>query len=125
MLDKKDVIYAEAPGKNISTLKTLKYVKISISPEGTVQPTLRVRYDYEDTNIPQPGDYTLTSIPSPAIFGSGIFNTSIFGAAATPMTRQAVQGSGNTAKFRISSDDTKGPYTINGLYINYEPSGRR
>jgi len=110
---------------DLGTLKTLKYVKISVSPEGTVQPTLRVRYDYEDTNIPQPGDYTLTSIPSPAIFGSGIFNTRIFGAAATPMTRQAVQGSGNTAKFRIYSDDQNGSYRINGLYINYEPSGRR
>ena len=110
---------------DLGTLKTLKYVKISVSPEGTVQPSLRVRYDYEDTNIPQPGDYTLTSIPSPAIFGSGIFNTSVFGAAATPMTRQAVQGSGNTAKFRIYSDDQNGPYRINGLYIDYEPSGRR
>jgi hypothetical protein len=110
---------------DLGTLKTLKYVKISVSPEGTVQPSLRVRYDYEDTNIPQPGDYTLSSIPSPAIFGSGIFNTSILGAAATPMTRQAIQGSGNTAKFRIYSDDTNGPYRINGLYIDYEPSGRR
>ena len=110
---------------DLGTLKTLKYIKISISPEGTVQPSLRVRYDYEDTNIPQPGDYTLTSIPSPAIFGSGIFNTSILGAAATPMTRQAIQGSGNTAKFRIYSDDQNGSYRINGLYIDYEPSGRR
>ena len=41
------------------------------------------------------------------------------------MTRQAVQGSGNTAKFRIYSDDQNSTYTINGLYINYEPSGRR
>jgi hypothetical protein len=110
---------------DLGTLKTLKYIKISVSPEGTVQPSLRVRYDYEDTNIPQPGDYTLASIPSPAIFGSGIFNTSVFGAAAAPMTRQALQGSGNTAKFRIFSNDQKSPYRINGLYIDYEPSGRR
>jgi len=109
---------------DLGTLKTLNYVKISVSPEGTVQPSLRVRYDYEDTNIPQPGNYTLSSIPSPAIFGSGIFNTSILGAAATPMTRQAIEGSGNTAKFRIFSDDQNGPYRINGLYIDYEPSGR-
>ena len=109
---------------DLGTLKTLNYVKISVSPEGTVQPSLRVRYDYEDTNIPQPGNYTLSSIPSPAIFGSGIFNTSILGAAATPMTRQTIEGSGNTAKFRIFSDDQNGPYRINGLYIDYEPSGR-
>ena len=110
---------------DLGTLKTLKYVKISVSPEGTVQPSLRVRYDYEDTNIPQPGDYTLSSIPSPAIFGKGVFNTAIFGAGDSPMVRQAIQGSGNTAKFRIYSDDTNGPYRINGLYIDYEPSGRR
>jgi len=110
---------------DLGTLKTLKYVKISVSPEGTVQPSLRVRYDYDDVNIPQPGVYTLTSIPSPAIFGKGLFNSAVFGAGDSPMVRQAIQGSGNTAKFRISSDDTKGPYTINGLYIDYEPSGRR
>ena len=86
---------------------------------------MRVRYDYEDTNIPQPGDYTLSSIPSPAIFGKGLFNSAIFGAGDSPMVRQAIQGSGNTAKFRIYSDDTNGPYRINGLYIDYEPSGRR
>ena len=110
---------------DLGSLKTLKYIKISVSPEGTVQPSLRVRYDYEDTNIPQPGDYTLSTIPSPAIFGKGLFNSAVFGAGDSPMVRQAIQGSGNTAKFRIFSDDTKGPYRINGLYINYEPSGRR
>jgi hypothetical protein len=110
---------------DLGTLKTLKYVKVSVSPEGTVQPSLRVRYDYEDTNKMHPADYTLDSIPTPAIFGKGVFNTSILGAANSPMVRQALQGSGNTAKFRIFSDDTKGSYTINGLYINYEPSGRR
>jgi len=110
---------------DLGTLKTLKYIKISVSPEGTVQPSLRVRYDYDDVNIPQPGVYTLSTIPSPAIFGKGLFNSAVFGAGDSPMVRQAIQGSGNTAKFRISSDDTKGPYTINGLYIDYEPSGRR
>ena len=110
---------------DLGTLKTLKYIKISVSPEGTVQPSLRVRYDYDDVNIPQPGVYTLSTVPSPAIFGKGLFNSAVFGAGDSPMVRQAIQGSGNTAKFRISSDDTKGPYTINGLYIDYEPSGRR
>ena len=110
---------------DLGTLKTLKYIKISVSPEGTVQPSLRVRYDYDDVNIPQPGVYTLSTIPSPAIFGKGLFNSAVFGAGDSPMVRQAIQGSGNTAKFRIFSDDTKGPYTINGLYIDYEPSGRR
>ena len=110
---------------DLGTLKTLKYVKISVTPEGNVQPYLRIRYDYEDTNIPQPDAYLLSTIPKPAIFGSGLFGTSIFGAGGTPMVRQAIQGSGTTSKFKLYSNDTNGPYTINGLYIDYQPSGRR
>ncbi len=110
---------------DIGTRKTLHYAKISITPEGEVQPTLRVRYDYEDTDIPQPADYILDSVPLPALFGTAIFGTAIFGASNDPMLRQAVQGSGSVCNFRISSSDQKAPYAINGLYINYIPSGRR
>jgi len=110
---------------DIGTNKTLQYAKISITPEGEVQPTLRVRYDYEDTDIPQPLDYVLDTVPLPALFGSAVFGIAIFGASNDPMLRQAVQGSGSVCNFRISSVDQKAPYAINGLYINYVPSGRR
>ena len=110
---------------DIGTRKTLKYVRMSFSPEGSCQPTLRVRYDYENTDIPQPVDYTLSNIPLPAIFGSGVFNTATFGATNDPMVRQAVEGSGNTCSFRLQSIDQNAPYSINGLYIDYMPSGRR
>ena len=88
---------------------------------------MRVRYDYEDTNIPQPGDYELSTIPLPAIFGesSSTFGTATFGASNEPMIRQAVQGSGNTCSFKVFSDDQKAPYAINGFYVDYVPSGRR
>jgi hypothetical protein len=110
---------------DIGTRKTLHYAKISITPEGEVQPTLRVRYDYEDTSIPQPQDYVLDSVPLPAIFGASVFGTAIFGASNDPMLRQAIQGSGHSASFRISSVDQSAPYAINGIYINYVPAGRR
>ena len=112
---------------DVGTRKTLQYTRMSLSPEGEIQPTLRVRYDYEDTNIPQPGDYTLSSVPLPAIFGSSAttFGTATFGASNDPMVRQPVQGSGNTCSFMIFSDDQKAAYAINGFYIDYVPSGRR
>ena len=49
----------------------------------------------------------------------------IFGASNDPTIRQAVQGSGHTANFRIRSFDTNAPYAINGLYIDYTPANRR
>jgi hypothetical protein len=110
---------------DIGTRKTIKYARISFSPEGDAQPTLRVRYDYDDPNIPQPGDYPLDSIPLPAIFGNVLFGNFKFGATNDPMTRQTVEGSGNTVSFRIKSTDTNAPYAVNGIYIDYTPSGRR
>ena len=110
---------------DVGTKKTIKYVRVSISPEGEIQPTLRIRYDYEDPTVAQPLDYVLDGIPLPSIFGSGIFGTNVFGATPDPLIRQAVEGSGDTVSFIITSADTYAPYTINGLYVDYTPSGRR
>ena len=112
---------------DLGTLKTLKYVKISATPEGTVSTKLRIRYNYDDSDSPQPSDYTL-SVDKPSLFGTAVFGTSaghVFGAASDPITRQVVEGSGHSNYFRIFSDDQNSPYTINGIYIDYEPSGRK
>ena len=109
---------------DLGTLKTLHYVKMSIAPEGDITPTLRVRYDYDSTSIPQPPDYNLT-IDAPSLFGSATFGSSIFGAGEQPLVRVALQGSGHSNSFRISTNDKKTPYIINGFYIDFIPSGRR
>ncbi len=110
---------------DIVSRKTLKYIRTSISPEGDVTPVLRSRYDYEDTNIPQPSDISLTGIPLPAIFGTSTFNSATFGGTNDPMVRTTITGSGQTTSIRIRTDDKKLPYAINGFYFDYMPSGRR
>ena len=96
-----------------------------MSPEGAIQPTLRVRYDYESSDVSQPLDYVLKGIPLPSVFGSGIFGTNVFGASPDPMIRKAIEGSGHTISFIITSSDTNSAYTVNGMYVDYAPSGRR
>ena len=110
---------------DVGSRKTLHYVKVSISPESTVIPTLRVRYDYNSVEAPQPAPYVMTTIPSPSAYGTALFGTNLYGGIGDPMVRQAVQGSGHTASFTITSDDQKGSYRINGLFIDYVPAGRR
>ncbi len=107
------------------TRKTLRYVKMSVTPEGEMEPSLRVRYDFGDTDVPQPADITLSDILVPALFGTAVFGTGQFGGSSDPMVRQTVTGSGHSANFRIDSDDKKSPYAINGIYVDYTPSGRR
>ena len=110
---------------DIGTRKTVKYVRISISPEGECEPVLRMRFDYGSIDIAQPQDYPLGSVPLPANFGVAKFGAVVFGASKDPMIRQPVEGSANSINFRIRTEDTKAPYAINGLYIDYMPSGRR
>ena len=111
---------------DLGTLKTLKYVKISATPEGEISSTLRIRYNFDDPDNPQPSDYSI-SVDKPSLFGNATFTTGsyVFGAASDPITRQVVEGSGHSNYFRVFSDDTKDPYTVNGIYIDYEPSGRQ
>ena len=111
---------------DLGTLKTLKYVKISATPEGEISSTLRIRYNFDDPDSPQPSDYSV-SVDKPSLFGNATFTTGTytFGAASDPITRQVVEGSGHSNYFRVFSDDTKDPYTVNGLYIDYVPSGRQ
>ena len=110
---------------DVGTRKTLKYARVSFSPEGAVEPSFRVRYDYEDPDIPQPEPFAVTTIALPAIFGTSAFNAVTFGATSDPMERITLEGSGNTCSFRITSEDQKSAYAVNGLYIDYMPSGRR
>jgi hypothetical protein len=110
---------------DVGTRKTLKYARVSFSPEGAVVPAFRVRYDYEDPSIPQPEPFDVTTISLPAIFGTAVFAAITFGATSDPMERITLEGSGNTCSFRISSDDQKPSYAVNGIYIDYMPSGRR
>jgi len=110
---------------DFGTLKTLHYIKMSIGPENEVQPTLRVRFDYDSNETPQPSDIVLDSVPAPAKFGTALFGTAKFGAAEQPLVRIPLVGSGYSNSFRVLSEDTNAPYIINGFYVDYIPSGRR
>ena len=114
---------------DMGTRKTLQYIKTSVTPDagagGFSQPTLRVKFDFEDANIQQPAPYTFPEIRGGAFFGDAVFGEAYFGSAESPLIRQPIQGSCYTSNFSINSDDQLQPYTINGLYINYVPAGRR
>ena len=109
---------------DLGTLKTLRYVKVSITPEGDIDTKLKIRYNFDDQNTPQPGDYSLT-VFAPALFGEATFADYKFGSAQDPLTTQAVEGSGASNYFRVFSDNQNPSYTVNGIYIDYVPSGRQ
>ena len=111
---------------DLGTLKTLHYVRVSVSAEGTVTPELQVKYDFGSSDIPQPAsNFSFGTVNAPAIFAEAVFNTTVFGASQSPMIRIPIQGSGTSTNFTVLTEDNKAPYKINGLYIDFIPSGRR
>ena len=111
---------------DLGTLKTLHYLKVSIAAEGLVTPEVQVKFDYNSGDVPQPAsNYSLGTVNPSSIFGSAVFGTNIFGASASPMLRTPLQGSGTSNNFTVITNDSKAPYRINGLYVDYIPSDRR
>jgi hypothetical protein len=108
--------------------KSLYAVKANIEPEGTNNNLrLRIRYDFESTDVPQPGSFSVGNLSSAAVFGSStsIFGTSIFGAVTLPSKRMIVTGSGFSNNFRFFTDDTDASYSVNGMFVSFIAGGRR
>lgn len=110
---------------DIGIRKTLHFVKLSIKPEGTSDINMDLRYDFEDADLTQPATFSLGTLLSPSLFGTAIFGTSKFGSPEIPMKKVNVWGSGFSNSFKFHSNDSNPPYSIQGMYIDLIPSGRR
>ncbi len=106
--------------------KSLYAVKANIKPEGT-QPDLkmRIRYDFESTDVPQPGSVNVGSLAATSNFGNAVYGTSTYGAVTLPSKRMIVTGSGFSNNFRFFSNDTNAAYAVNGLFVSFIAGGRR
>ena len=118
---------------DMGTQKTLTYVNLAIVAEGPITPTLLVRYGEENFEAIQPPPIVLPTITAASRFGSARFEGTVlgttfqfgFGALDAPLVRQAVRGSGNTVQVIVNTEDQKDSFILQGVYINYYPSGRR
>ena len=97
-----------------------------MNTEGIVEPDVSIKFDYNSANVQQPSDpFDLGVINPPAVFGEAVFGSNIFGGLNNPSIRIPLQGSGSSNSFTFTSEDTKPSYTINGIYVDFIPSGRR
>ena len=86
---------------------------------------LRIRYDFESSEVPQPGTFAVGNLSSASLFGTAVFGTSVFGASTLPSKSILVNGSGFSNNFKFFSDDTNAPYSVNGMFVSFIAGGRR
>jgi hypothetical protein len=106
--------------------KSLYKIKANIEPEGIQNDlNLRIRYDFESSEVPQPGNFLVGNLSSASLFGSAIFGSGIFGASTLPSKSILVTGSGFSNNFKFFSNDTNAPYSVNGMFVSFIAGGRR
>lgn len=106
--------------------KSLYKIKANIEPEGTQNDlNLRIRYDFESSEVPQPGNFAVGNLSSPSLFGTAKFGTGRFGATTLPSKSVTVTGSGFSNNFKFFSNDTNSPYSVNGMFVSFIAGGRR
>ena len=91
-------------------------VNINWEPEGVVSASLFVRYNYDDTDTPQPDSYSFSSAQVAAFYGTGTYGTSAYGSSGFPLERVSVEGSGFVVAFKL--EDKSKDILINGFVIN-------
>ena len=106
--------------------KSLYKVKVNIEPEGTQNDLLlNIKYDFNSSEVPQPGSFSVGQLSASSLFGSAVFGTAIFGAVDLPSKSVIVTGSGFSNNFKFFSDDTNAPYSVNGMFVSFIAGGRR
>tara|TARA_R110000744_G_scaffold49347_1_gene107207 strand:+ start:160 stop:1698 length:1539 start_codon:yes stop_codon:yes gene_type:complete len=105
--------------------KNMQRVNLNWKPEGAVDASLFVRYNYDDVNTPQPEVIALTTDGSGAIFGIGTYGTSGYGQGDLPITRQSVEGSGFAVAIKLTDTSNKIPFALKGFELEFTPGGRR
>ena len=109
--------------------KTMQRVLVNYEVNEAVDTTnqfFKLRYNFDDTETPQPDAYTLAkSASSAAFYGSSLYGTAIYSASGFPLDRQSVEGSGFVVAFKLEDTSTKKAISLKGFELEFIPGGRR
>jgi hypothetical protein len=105
--------------------KNMQRINLNWKPEGEVSANMYVRYNYDDSDTPQPDVFSLETSGTGAIFGTGKYGTAVYGLGDLPITREAVEGSGFAVALKVTDTSTNNPFTLKGFELEFTPGGRR
>ncbi len=91
----------------------------------TSNQTFSLRYNFDDTDTPQPDPYELSSATVAAFYGTGTYGTSAYGSSGFPLERKSVEGSGFVVAFKFEDESTKKALSLKGFELEFIPGGRR
>ena len=112
------------PGIRKTMQRALVNYKVNEAMDTTNQ-TFKLRYNYDDTETPQPDSYSFSSAQVAAFYGTGTYGTAAYGSSGFPLERVSVEGSGFVVAFKLEDKSTKQALSLRGFELEYVNGGRR
>ena len=106
--------------------KSMQRINVNYDPEGSVNASLFVKYDFEDAGTPQPSAYTLSTADTAAVYDNSgtLYGSAVYDAEGMPIVRQSVEGSGFTVVIRLEDESSNPPITLKGFELEFTPGAR-
>lgn len=106
--------------------KTIYKMRIFANIEGDLNPSVGLKFDYENDGITQPADLNFAGVSQDfATYGSASYGAGKYGSTQEVVYDFNTVGSGLNNAFIIVSNDQKAPYSIQELLITYASHARR
>jgi hypothetical protein len=94
--------------------------------EGTNSIIMSVVYDYEDNQVSNPGNFTLSTAGAAAFYNEALYDaTAIYDGNPSPVIDTNFSGSGKSVSFRYVTNDSNASHNIQGLSILFGLGDRR
>ena len=107
--------------------KLMQRVVLNYEVEGTIEASLRVRYDADSQDVAQPAEFDLSSPGGIAQFGgtTSTYSAAVYGSSGNPVFRKAIEGSGFLVAVRVNHDSSNSPFTLHSYQLEFTPGGRQ
>ena len=107
--------------------KLMQRVILNYEVEGTVDAQLRVRYDSDSRDVPQPTYFDIASPGGIAIYGSSssTYGNAVYDSSGAPIFRRAIEGSGFLIAVRVNHDSSDNAFTLHSYQLEFTVGGRR
>jgi len=107
--------------------KLMQRVILNYEVEGTISAQLRIRYDSDSKDVPQPTFFSLTSPGGIAIYGSSssTYGNAVYDSSGAPIFRRAIEGSGFLIAVKVNHNSSDNAFTIHSYQLEFTVGGRR
>ena len=112
---------------DVGIRKLMHRVILNYEVEGTIAAQLRVRYDSDEQDVPQPALYNITSPGTIAIYGvaASTYGSAVYGSSGVPIFKRAIEGSGFLIAIRVNHNSSNKPFTLFSYQLEFTAGGRR